>query len=87
MPVAAWMRFIARQAKAGVPIVDPAADLLTSIGKACGGDARADVARFAVCESVVPPALFADDRFRTALVAAYDKLAAPHSAITPELSS
>jgi mannitol-1-phosphate/altronate dehydrogenase len=35
MPIAAWMRFIARQAKAGVPIVDPDATRLASIGAAC----------------------------------------------------
>ena len=57
MPIAAWMRFIVRQAKAGVAIVDPDAARLASIGNACTGDARADVARFAVCESVLPPAL------------------------------
>ena len=28
MPIAAWMRFIVRQAKAGVPIVDPDAEVL-----------------------------------------------------------
>jgi fructuronate reductase len=87
MPIAGWMRFIARQAKAGVAIVDPDAALLTAIGSACTGGARADVARFAVCESVIPPALFAEERFRQALDAAYDKLATPHSAITPELTS
>jgi fructuronate reductase len=87
MPLAAWMRFIARQAKAGVAIVDPDAERLTSIGNACSGDARADVARFAVCESVLPPTLFSEERFRTALETAYAKLAEPHSALTPELSS
>ncbi|MEJ0086827.1 MAG: mannitol dehydrogenase family protein [Pseudomonadota bacterium] len=86
MPLAAWMRFIARQAKAGVAIVDPDAVRLTAIGSACTGDARADVARFAVCESVVPPALFGEKAFRAALEAAYAKLADPHSALTPELS-
>ena len=65
MPIAAWMRFIVRQAKAGVAIVDPDAARLASIGAACTGDARADVARFAVCESVLPPALMSDERFRT----------------------
>jgi fructuronate reductase len=42
MPIAAWMRFIARQAKAGVAIVDPDAARLASIGAACTGDARED---------------------------------------------
>ncbi|HUQ10721.1 MAG TPA: mannitol dehydrogenase family protein [Steroidobacteraceae bacterium] len=87
MPIAAWMRFIARQAKAGVAIVDPDARRLAEIGAACTGDARADVARFAVCESVLPPALVGDENFRRELETAYARLATPHSAITPELGS
>jgi fructuronate reductase len=87
MPIAAWMRFIVRQAKAGVAIVDPDATRLAAIGSACSGDARADVARFAVCDSVLPPALFAEEKVRKELETAYERLATPHSAITPELSS
>ena len=85
VPLAAWMRFIVRQAKAGVSIVDPDAARLASIGAACTGR-REDLDRFAVCEAVLPPALLADPRFRGALEAAYDNLAAPHSALTSELS-
>jgi len=40
MPLAAWMRFIARQARAGIAIVDPDAARLTAIGTACTGEAR-----------------------------------------------
>jgi fructuronate reductase len=69
-----------------VAIVDPDAARLATIGQACTGDARADMARFAVCESVFPPALSGDERFRTALEAAYGRLAEPLSALTPELS-
>ncbi|HET9473284.1 MAG TPA: mannitol dehydrogenase family protein [Steroidobacteraceae bacterium] len=87
MPLAAWMRFIARQGKAGVPIVDPDAARLASIGAACTGDARADIDRFAVCEAVLPPALLAAEEFRRALEVAYAKLGAPHSALTSELSA
>jgi fructuronate reductase len=86
VPLAAWMRFIVRQAKAGVAIVDPDAAKLASIGAACSGQSREDVARFAACEAVLPPALLADARFRGPLEAAYEKLAAPHSALTSELS-
>jgi fructuronate reductase len=86
MPLAAWMRFIARQSKAGVAIVDPDAARLASIGAACTGDARADVARFAVCESVLPPGLFSDEKFRRELETAYERLSAPLSAVTPELT-
>ena len=87
MPIAAWMRFIVRQAKAGVPIVDPDAARLASIGSACTGDARSDLQRFAVCEAVLPPALMSDERFRKELEAAYDMLASPQAALTRELSS
>lgn len=86
MPLAAWMRFIVRQAKTGVAIVDPDAARLASIGAACTGS-RDDVDRFAVCEAVLPPALLAEPRFRQALEAAYDRLATPHSALTAELST
>jgi fructuronate reductase len=87
MPIAAWMRFIARQAKAGVAIVDPDAARLADIGRACTGDAHADVARFAACEAVIPPAFLAEEKFRRVLESAYERLAEPRSAITPELSS
>jgi fructuronate reductase len=87
MPIAAWMRFVVRQAKAGVAIVDPDAARLTSVGGACTGDARADLARFAVFESVLPPSLMSDERFRKAIETAYDRLGTPNAAITPELSS
>jgi fructuronate reductase len=87
MPIAAWMRFIERQAKAGVAIVDPDAARLTSVGSACTGDARADIARFAVFESVLPASLMCEERFRKVLETAYDRLGTPHAAITPELSS
>jgi fructuronate reductase len=87
MPIAAWMRFITRQAKAGVPIVDPEAARLAQVGAACTGDAPADVARFAAFEAVLPPALFAQQAIREALEAAYAKLGTPQSALTSELSA
>jgi fructuronate reductase len=87
MPIAAWMRFISRQAKAGVAIVDPDATRLAELGKACTGDARADVERFGVCEAVLPQTLLGDEEIRRALESAYARLAEPRSAITPELSA
>ncbi|HKE93099.1 MAG TPA: mannitol dehydrogenase family protein, partial [Povalibacter sp.] len=71
--IAAWMRFIARQAHNGVPIVDGDAALLTEIGKACNGGASHDVALFAKFEAVLPPAVVANSQFRTALESAYQK--------------
>jgi fructuronate reductase len=87
MPIAAWMRFVVRQAKAGEPIVDPDAARLAAIGAACSGEAVSDVPRFAVCESVLPAALMNDERFRKELETAYDRLSSPQAALTPELSS
>jgi fructuronate reductase len=86
MPIAGWMRFITRQAKAKVAIVDPDAARLAEIGSACTGDARADIERFAACRSVLPPTMLADEGFRRALETAYDRLATPQAALTPELS-
>lgn len=86
MPLAGWMRFVVRQSKAGVAIVDPDARRLADIGAACTGEAHADVARFAACESVLPPALIGNEKVRQELELAYERLATPLSAITPELS-
>ncbi len=87
MPLAAWMRFIERQAKAGIDIVDPEAARLAQVGKACTGEPAADLARFAIFEAVLPPGLMAQEPVRRALEAAYAKLASPQSALTSELSS
>lgn len=84
VPIAAWMRFVARQAKAGVAIVDPDAARLAELGRACTGDARADVERFGACEAVLPQTLLGDEKIRHALESAYARLAEPRSAITPE---
>ena len=87
MPLAAWMRFIERQAKADIDIVDPEAARLAQVGKACTGDPAADLARFGIFEAVLPPGLMAQEPFRRALEAAYAKLGSPQSALTSELSS
>jgi len=68
--VALWMRFVRERAKAGVALVDPLADTLADMGRACDGSA-ADVGRFLALTQVFPPRLAADGRFRTAVEAAY----------------
>ncbi|TAJ69657.1 MAG: mannitol dehydrogenase family protein [Phenylobacterium sp.] len=68
--VAAWMRFVVRQSRAGAPITDPLAETLASVAAACDGS-EADVARFLALESVFPAALANDARFRTTVVRAY----------------
>ncbi len=81
VPLAAWMRFIVRQARGGVPIVDPAAERLAQIGRACGGEARPDVARFLALEQVFPPALAREEAFAAAVRAAYEALSDAMAAI------
>ncbi|TAL28766.1 MAG: mannitol dehydrogenase family protein [Phenylobacterium sp.] len=68
--VAAWMRFVAHQARAGGVIVDPLAEVLTGIGRECDGG-KDDVGRFLALPEVFPAALAADEAFRTAVTQAY----------------
>jgi fructuronate reductase len=79
IPLAAWMRFIARQAKAGVPIVDPYAEELTRIGVACTGDARHDVALFAALPASARIGLLSNTAAASAIENAYRALAQPHA--------
>ncbi|HEY2591268.1 MAG TPA: mannitol dehydrogenase family protein [Steroidobacteraceae bacterium] len=76
VPVAAWMRFIARQAKAGAKIVDPDAERLAAIGRACTGEARADIERFVALDTVIAPAVATHEHFSRPLERAYARLAA-----------
>jgi fructuronate reductase len=76
VPIAAWMRFIARQAKAGASIVDPDAERLAAIGRASTGEARADIERVVALGTVISPALAAHEPFSGPLERAYTRLAA-----------
>ncbi|WP_206860189.1 mannitol dehydrogenase family protein [Lysobacter changpingensis] len=69
VPVAGWLRYVRRQAKAGVAIVDPMADALAAVGRQCDGSA-ADVDAFLRLDAVFAP-LSADARFVGALRVAY----------------
>jgi fructuronate reductase len=73
--VAAWMRFVVRQTRADAQIVDPLADVLTAVARCCT-DGPADVDRFLALSEVFPPALAADERFRSAVTQAYAGLSA-----------
>lgn len=75
IPLAAWMRFVARRAKAGETITDPLADRLTEIGAATTGEAQADVAAFLTLDSVFPAALASNPTFVDAVEKAYADLA------------
>lgn len=81
LPIAAWMRFVVRQAKAAVPLVDPDADALAELGRRCTGDAEHDVAQFAALGTVISPALWSATQFRAALTQAYAALAFPRRAL------
>jgi len=74
VPVAAWMRFVVRQAGAATPLTDPLAGPLAALGKACGGDATRDVARFLAFEAVFPRELAGDARVLAAVTSAYARL-------------
>ncbi|HEY0504777.1 MAG TPA: mannitol dehydrogenase family protein [Lysobacter sp.] len=72
LPVAGWMRFVRRQANAGVALVDPLADALAAVGRATTGGAT-DVHAFLQLDAVFAP-LSADARFVEVLRAAYASL-------------
>ncbi|MFC3816796.1 mannitol dehydrogenase family protein [Lysobacter sp. GCM10012299] len=73
LPVAAWMQFVRRQARIGVALVDPMAEMLVEVGRATTGDANDDVARFLALDSIFAP-LSADARFVDAVRDAYARL-------------
>jgi fructuronate reductase len=74
-PLAGWMLFVARRAKAGVQIVDPQAATLAGIGIACTGEAAHDVGLFLALDLLFPPELVGDPQICAALVRAYERLA------------
>jgi len=73
LSLAAWLQFVRRQARDGVPLVDPMDEILRAIGRACSGDAQADVAAFLQMDAVFGP-LAGDARFVAALRGAYAAL-------------
>ena len=75
--VAAWMAFVARQARRGVPITDPLATRLAGLGRRTTGDPDADVDLFLGLREVFPAGLAAREAFRRALIAAYRGLGGP----------
>ena len=76
VPVAAWMRFVEREAKAGRSFNDPMSDGLIAIGKSCTGAAATDLPKFFKLDAVFAPAIVADGRFVKAIGAAYDRFPA-----------
>jgi fructuronate reductase len=81
VPVAAWMRFVVTEIRAGRTLDDPLATRLAEIGKTAQGVA-ADVDLFLLLDGVFPSALKENPRFVKALTDAYANLwaTATHSA-------
>ncbi len=73
LPVAAWLQFVRRQAQAGIPLMDPLAARLATLGARMQGDATQDVAMF-VQDSGVFAALADEPAFVAALTGAYAAL-------------
>ena len=69
--MAAWMRFVAREAKAGRELQDPLNPILQTIGKACTGQAGDDVPRFMALREVFTAELAAAPRAVEAISTAY----------------
>jgi fructuronate reductase len=67
----AWMRFIERQAKAGIALQDPLNDKLSEIGRGCTGTAAVDVPKFLAVREVFPAELAENATFRDTMLAAY----------------
>jgi fructuronate reductase len=74
LPIAAWLRFVRRQALAGEPLVDPLAARLCELGGASQGRAAQDLPLFLALSPVFPSALAASEPFLEALGRAYDQL-------------
>lgn len=67
----AWMRFVERQAKAGIAFQDPLNDKLTEIGKSCTGDAATDLPKFLALREMFSAELASSSEFQAAMAAAY----------------
>ena len=72
----AWMRFVERQAKAGIAFQDPLNDKLTAIGKSCTGHAATDVPKFLALREVFAADLVENPQFKAAILAAYENFEA-----------
>ena len=74
LPIAAWMAFVRRQARAGIALVDPLAERLAVIGAEAEKD-EALVDSLLVLREIFPADLAGDPTFRSALAAALEALA------------
>lgn len=71
--VAAWMRFVVREAREGRELNDPLAAPLAKIGKACAGKASADLPKFLALSDVFTHELANNPKFVAAVGTAYER--------------
>ncbi len=76
VPIAAWFHFVRRKANKDEAITDPMADMLSEVGRRCTGDAKHDVQAFQALPRFWPAQLQNNEQVRSALVRAYERLAA-----------
>lgn len=69
--IGAWMRFVERQAKAGIALQDPLNEKLSALGRSLTGNAASDVAAFLAVREVFPAELAENSQFQAAMLAAY----------------
>jgi fructuronate reductase len=83
LAAAAWMVFVVREAKAGRPIADPLAIVLSEVGRRADLDPLRDTARFLSLRQIFPDPSRTPPSARTALATAYGRLVrlSPHAAI------
>jgi fructuronate reductase len=74
IPVAAWMHFVRSRAQQSIRVIDPLAEQLYDVGRACSNSSGSDVPRFLALESVFPGELRDARRFVVALSRAYDRV-------------
>jgi fructuronate reductase len=75
IPVAGWMHFVRRQAARGERVMDPLAERLFVVGRACENRSEFDVRAFLGLDTVFPASLVQNATFTNALARAYDDLA------------
>jgi len=71
--IAAWMRFVSREAKAGRTFQDPLSPKMVEIGKACTGSAKTDLPLFLALKDVFSPELAANPKFQEVVGATYEQ--------------
>jgi len=74
LTVAAWFHFVRRRLSDDIDIVDPLAPTLQRIGRACTGDAKADIALFGALDTVFEACLYSDPHFHRQLCQSYEMI-------------